>query len=414
LVLAQTNSLQLTKPHTGGQRALYRHPARFHVVACGRRWGKTQFGKLIAAEAIFKHGVDVWWVSPTYKMSGAIWRDFRKSIGRYATWANASDRVMEFHNSATLTIWTGDAADTMRGGAPGLVLIDEAAMIKDAEMWPAVIRPALTDKRGRAMFLSTPRGHNWFWELYNRGNDPLFPDYKSWNFPSWYNPLLPKGEFEEARLTLPERFFQQEYGAEFIPDAGGVFRGVLDVSTADIRKPYKGRFVFGVDWGKVNDFTVISVFDTDTKTQVDIDRFNQISWSLQRQRLMLMYEKWKPVSILAEWNSIGDPNIEALQDDGLPVQPFHTNKQTKSPLIEALALAIERQDATLLNDRVQIAELQAYEMERLPGGAFRYNAPDGGHDDTVIATALGWWQIANNPTIERDYAPDILRNYRGR
>lgn len=388
--LVPTNSLALTKPHKGGQRALYKHPARFHAVACGRRWGKTTFGKLITAEAIIKYEVDVWWVSPTYKMASAIWRDFRKTFAKYAVWSNASERIMEFPNHATLTVWTGESADTMRGGAPGLVIIDEAAMIRDAEMWPAVIRPALTDRRGRALFLSTPRGHNWFWELYNRGHDPLFKDYKSWNFPTNYNPILPVGEVEEARLTMPDRLYRQEYLAEFIEDAGGVFRGVAGVSTADVQKPYAGNFVMGVDWAKSYDFTVLSVIDVDKKRQVDVDRFNQISWSLQRGRLKAMYDKWKPHVIWAEANSIGDPNIEALRDEGLPVRGFQTGPQNKGPLIESLALAIEQESITLLNDRVQIAELQAYEHERLPSGRFRYNAPDGGHDDTVIALALAW------------------------
>lgn len=393
MALARTNSptLALAKPHKGGQRALYLHPARFHVVACGRRWGKTEFGKLVAVQALFKHCVDVWWVAPTYKMSSAIWRDFRSTLGRFAVSANAQERFLEFNTGATLTIWTGAQADTMRGGAPGLVVVDEAAMIKDGgDMWNAVIRPALTDKRGRALFLSTPRGHNWFWELYNRGLDPLFPQYKSWNFPTAYNPLLPAGEIDEARLTLPERLFRQEYMAEFIEDAGGVFRGVLAASTLDIAAPYAGDFVFGVDWGRENDFTVICVMDRETLRQVDMDRFNKIGWELQRGRLRALADKWQPRVIWAEENSIGSVNIEALQAEGLPVRGFVTTASSKPPLIEALALAIERQDAVLLNDRVQTAELQAYAFDRLPGGGFRYSAPSGAHDDTVIALALAY------------------------
>lgn len=399
--MAQTNSLTLTKPHKGGQRALWLHPARFHVVACGRRWGKTAFGRLVAARTLFEYGLDVWWVSPTYKMSSAIWRDFKKSLGQFAVRADGQERMMEFANGAMLTIWTGSQPDTMRGGAPGVAIIDEAAMIRDPEMWPAIIRPALTDHKGRALFLSTPRGHNWFWELYVRGQDPLFPDYKSWCFPSSFNPTIEhiEGEIDEARLSLPDRLFRQEYLAEFIPDAGGVFRGVAEVSTLDERKPYKGEFIFGVDWGKSNDFTVISILDKQTKKQVAVDRFNQINWSLQRGRLVNLYKRWNPQLIFAEANSIGGPNIEALQAEGLPVRPFDTTAQSKGPLIEALALAIERKEITLINDRVQVAELQAYEMTRLPSGTFRYNAPDGGHDDTVMALALAWHGASAPPRV---------------
>jgi hypothetical protein len=383
-------TLTLSKPHRGGQRAIHKHPARFQVVACGRRFGKTSYGKLVVAEALFKYATEVWWIAPTYKMSSIIWRDFRTAFKPFADEISAQDRMMFFPNGASLTVWTGDRADTMRGGAPGIVIVDEAAMIKDSQMWPAVIRPALTDKAGRALFLSTPRGHNWFWELFNLGNDPLFQNYTSWQFPSWNNPILPAGEIDEAKATLPARLFDQEYGAQFIPDAGGVFRGVDAVATADYVKPYDGEFVMGIDWGREHDFTVISVIDSQKKVQVDLDRFNQISWELQRGRVRALYDKWKPHAVIGEENSIGGPNVEALQREGIPVRPFTTTSQSKGPLIESLALAIERQEITLLNDRVQTAELQAYEMERLPSGRFRYSAPEGAYDDTVMALALAW------------------------
>ena len=396
---AGDTSLALAKPHKGGQRALYRHPARFQVVACGRRWGKTAFGKIVASEALFKHGLDVWWVAPTYKMSSAMWREFLRSLAPFARSVNAQERYIEFGGGQTLTVWTGESADTMRGGAPGLVIIDEAAMIRDAEMWPAVIRPTLSDKRGRAIFLSTPRGRNWFWELYNRGNDPLFPDYMSWNFPTVSNITIPHlvDEVAEAERTLPERLFRQEYLAEFIDDAGGVFRGVDAASTISGKpEPVAGRrYVGGVDWGRSNDFTVIVIMDAVTKEQVFIDRFNRIEYQFQRGRIKAACDRWNPAVIYAEANSIGEPNIEALRREGLPVRPFQTTAQSKGPLIEALALAIERGDVRLLNDRVQMAELQAYELERLVSGTFRYSAPDGGHDDTVIALALAWYAIAN-------------------
>ncbi len=384
--------IELPRPHKGGQRALYLHPARFHVVACGRQWGKTQFGKIITVEAIIKHGATAWWVSPTYKMSSAIWRNFVKLIGGYASWVNSADRIMEFPNGASLTIWSGDkGGDSMRGGAPDLAIIDEAAMIKSGDMWNAVIRPALMTKQGRAMFLSTPRGHNWFWQLFNMGNDPMQPDYKSWSFPSVYNPIQLPGEIEQARATLPDRLFRQEYLAEFIEDAGGVFRNVIQCCTSDNRAPYVGRFVFGIDWGRENDYTVVSVIDAATNTQVDMDRINKVSWEHQRTMVKRMFAKWKPFKIVAEENSMGSVNIEALEKEGIkPIEAFTTTAQTKPPLIEGLALAIERGDIQLLNDRVQVAELQAYEMERTLSGSFRYNAPAGGHDDTVMALALAW------------------------
>jgi hypothetical protein len=226
--------------------------------------------------------------------------------------------------------------------------------------------------------------------MFVRGKDTTHPDWASWVYQTVDNPYIDPDEIEEARQTLPARFFAQEYLAEFIEDAGGVFRGVDAVSTGKRANPYPGRFVAGVDWARSHDYTVISVFDRETNTEVDLDRFNQISWALQRGRLETMYQKWNIELIVAEENSIGSPNIEALQGTGLPVRPFQTTPKSKAPLIDALALAVEQRDVTLINDPVAMLEMKAYQMTRLPGGAWRYDAPDGGHDDTVIARALAW------------------------
>jgi len=94
--------------------------------------------------------------------------------------------------------------------------------------------------------------------------------------------------------------------------------------------------------------------------------------------------------VWAEENSIGAVNIEALQTEGLPMRPFQTTARSKTPLIEGLALALERGEIALLPDPVLLQELAAYSIERLPGGGYRYGAPPGLHDDTVIATALAW------------------------
>jgi hypothetical protein len=124
--------------------------------------------------------------------------------------------------------------------------------------------------------------------------------------------------------------------------------------------------------------------------QVWLERFNQIGWETQRGRLAALYERFQPHMILAEANSIGSVNIEALQAEGLPVRGFMTTAKSKAPLIDHLALGMEKSEVILLNDPVLKHELLAYEMRRTSQG-WSYHAPAGGHDDTVIATALSWW-----------------------
>src|SRR5690606_4498309 len=148
--------------------------------------------------------------------------------------------------------------------------------------------------------------------------------------------------------------------------------------------------IMGVDWGKEHDYTVLIVVDSSTQEMVAIDRFNKIDYRFQRERLKVLANKWKPSVIWAEANSIGTPIIENLRSDGLPIRPFMTTSKSKAPLIEALSLAIERGEFSLLPDDTLLAELASYQLERLPGGSYRYNAPAGLHDDMVMATALAW------------------------
>ena len=111
----------------------------------------------------------------------------------------------------------------------------------------------------------------------------------------------------------------------------------------------------------------------------------------------MLAERWNVSNnIVAERNSMGEPLIEQLSRDGLPVTSFQTTAQSKAQAIDALALAFERSEIRILPEPVLVGELQAYEMQRLPSGMMRYSAPDGMHDDTVMALALAWQGMQNS------------------
>jgi hypothetical protein len=187
--------------------------------------------------------------------------------------------------------------------------------------------------------------------------------------------------------------YQQEILAEFLSGEGAVFRYIDERATLTVQNaPLPDhRYVFGVDWAQSKDFTVIVVMDSTTREMMCYDRFNGIDWSLQRGRLRALYDKWKPQIIIAESNSVGSPNIEALQREGLPVRAFETTATSKPPLIESLVLAFDRDEIKVLNDRILKNELMAYERKVSPTtGRSQYSAPEGLHDDTVMALALAW------------------------
>lgn len=391
------------------QRAVAASPARFKVLAAGRRFGKTMFGILLCLAAALA-GKRAWWVAPSYKMSAVGWRGLKRLARQIPrTEIREADKMILFPGGGWVQIRTGHDPDSLRGEGLDLAVLDEAAFM-DERVWTEAIRPALADRKGCALFISSPNGQNWFWGLFMLGQNPAYPDWASWAFPTRANPFIDAGEIEEARRTLPERVFQQEFQAEFLTDGGAVFRRVREaIRVAPEAGPIPGeRYVFGVDWGRYEDWTAIAVMAASNRRLVALDRFNEIGWTLQRGRLDALARHWKPDLILAEANSIGEPNIEMLQAEGLPVVPFWTTTASKGPLVDGLALAFERGDLAIFDEPTLIAELQAYTLERLPSGRFTYNAPPGQHDDLVVALALAW-QGAMVGTFEQVVYMDDVR-----
>lgn len=358
----------------------------------GRRWGKSVLGGCISL-ATAAAGGRVAWCVPAYRNGRPLWRFAETATAPLRAAGlvrvDRSERLIEFPHGGMLGMYSMDNEGSIRGEAFHLVVVDEAAMVSETA-WEDAIQPTLSDYGGDAILISTPRGRNWFWREWVRGQDESQEQQRSWTAPTRDNPNPRiRRAAELARMRVSERTYRQEWLAQFLDDGGSVFRGVLDcaVVPGNIR-PYPGTFVMAVDWGRERDFTALGIMDTVTKRVVDLGRFNQIGWSLQRGRLEAMYRKWQPVSILAEQNSIGSPNIEELQRAGLPVRGFVTTNETKAQIIESLALAIETRAISYPNDPVLVSELQAYEQDRLPSGRIRYSAPEGLHDDTVIMLAL--------------------------
>ena len=384
------------KPHPG-QAEVHNSSARFKVLDCGRRWGKTRLGVMECLD-VAAQGKRAWWVAPTYKMSEVGWRPLRGLAAQIPhVEVRRADREIILPNGGSVTVRSADNPDSLRGEGLDFVVMDECAFMHE-DAWNEALRPALADRQGRALFISTPKGRNWFWRMWQLGQEDN-GQWQSWRFTSYDNPFVPNEEIDAARATMPERVFAQEFLAEFIDDAGGVFRGVMAAATAEPQDKAEAghEYMMGVDWAQSNDFTVLTCIDMTTNEVCAVDRFNQIDYSTQLSRLRAMYERFNPAAIISEKNSMGGPLSESLQQMGLPVQMFTTTNATKTEIIQALALAFETAQVRIPNDATMIGELQAYEQTQLPSGIWRYSAPDGMHDDMVMSLALAWHGCNNKP-----------------
>ena len=287
------------------------------------------------------------------------------------------------------------------------VVLDECAFMKQAA-WEEALRPALSDRQGEAVFISTPKGRNWFWKEHRAALDRV--DSMCWQVPTLgceiidgllvrvphplENPDIPFSEIQQLYDTTPIDIFKQEILAEFIEGEGQVFRNITACMGAPMRPDYNKehphhKIVGGVDWGKQQDFTAISVGCADCKVELAHDRFNKIDYAFQYGRLKVLADKWHANIIKVELNGIGIPNFEQLQRAGLPVVGFDTTAKSKPILIENLGLTLEKEESQFQDDPIWTGELEAYERKVSPTtGRSTYSAPEGLHDDTVIARAL--------------------------
>ena len=214
---------------------VYINPARFRVVNAGRRFGKTYLGRAELLKAATKaQNQVVWYVAPTYRMAKRImWRALKEIIpDKWIKKLNETDLTVELWNGSLITLCGADNYDNLRGPGVDFCLLDEFAFIK-LEAWKQVIRPALADRRGRALFLSTPDGFNHFYDFFERGKNKEKKNWVSWHFTTADGGWVDLEEIEAAKEELDERTFSQEFLGCFESSTGRVF---YSFSEANIKK----------------------------------------------------------------------------------------------------------------------------------------------------------------------------------
>lgn len=372
------------------------------VMPCGRRFGKSNLLRHRGYRKGWVGGI-VWIVQLSFKQGRPIWQKMVREAGQIARAhpgfceINKSDHAIIFPKSGgEYVMRSGEDPQTLVSEGVDEVQIDEAGL-QQTQVWDESLQPTLLDRGGTAVITGVPKGtQGLLYDAAERARSGS-EEYALYHATTFDNPTLPAAGLRalreaHARGEIPDRIFYQEYMAQFMPADGAVFTHIIDCATApgwDGPRPGK-TIVFGVDWGKRNDYTVVSAFCLEDREQVFLERWRGIEYVQGRGRILALAQRWLPLEIVAELNSMGDPIIEDLERDGLPIRRFTTNSASKTTAVDALALAFAQQSIRILPDPVQVAELQAFEAKPLPSGATRYQAPGSGHDDTVMAMAFAW------------------------
>lgn len=391
--MSRTLLITLPRPHPR-QAEILASPARFRVLACGRRFGKTVYGQHRLIRPLLE-GYPCGWFAPSYKYLSEVWRDFQRDLKPVIAASNKTERRIELITGGSVEFWSLTDEDAGRSRKYKHVVVDEAAKCRTLEeSWNAAIRPTLTDYRGGADFLSTPRGRDFFWRVWTWGQDPHEPDWASWQLPTVCNPHIDPAEIEAARHKTPDRLFRQEFLAEFLENAGGVFRRVSEAIDRGrggnrLMTGHGLSYSMGIDLARVEDFTVITVLGSDG-VQVYFERFNQISWERQIAAIRTATHHYRPV-IYCDSTGVGDPIFERLLNAGLDAYPYQLTNASKRALIDHLSIDLEHGKIRLMDVPEQEAELVAYEYRLTPARNVTMSAPEGMHDDCVIALALAAW-----------------------
>jgi len=198
------------------QEEVFKDKTRFKVIAAGRRCGKSRMAAVTLLIEALKcpAGSAVLYVAPTNGQARQIIWQVLMELGREVIQnAHINNQDITTINGATIYVRGADRPDTLRGVSLTYAVLDEVADIKP-EAWEQVIRASLSDKKGRAMFIGTPKGRNWFYDLFRLGESAEDKDWKSWHFTTKDNPLIDPTEIESAKKTLSTFAFKQEYMAE--------------------------------------------------------------------------------------------------------------------------------------------------------------------------------------------------------
>ena len=263
------------------QKKILSAKARFKVVVAGRRGGKTFCSIAYLAQQSRYPNRKCMYVAPTYRMAKQIIFDDLKTLLAEKNWIkkiNESDMTIRLVNNSTIMLRSADNFDSIRGIGVDAVVIDEAADIAE-EAWTAVIRPTLSDRQGSAMIIGTPKGRNWFFDLYN--NAKHLPDWYSLQFTTLQGGNVAEEEIEQAKRDLDSRTFQQEYEATFVEYSGQIYYAFGDHNIVSMDPPSDTRtqlhigIDFNVDPGcavigyihktGIHIFDEVEIFGTDTQ-----------------------------------------------------------------------------------------------------------------------------------------------------
>jgi predicted phage terminase large subunit-like protein len=378
------------------QKTVAESEARWKVLCAGRRFGKTRLGVQMCMENALE-GKRAWWVAPTFAIARVGWRAIEAAAmsfpAKIRPKVSIANMEVHFENGGFIAAKSADNPQRLRGEGLDFLVMDEAAFVKP-EVWREVLRPTLTERKGKGLFISTPMGmNNWFYDLWQNAQDD--ENWETFRFSTLDNPAIDPDELEIAKKEVGSIIYTQEYLAEFVEDGQSLFKPHW---LNYFQKSEDGLWVGGGgSWDPLElqhfgavDIAVTTATSSDHTAIVDFAKHNDGTLFVNDVKqikvegpdlfpeIRNMYDRYNWSHVCIENVGLSKTVSQMLQREGYRVQEM---KADKDKITKALPLSARMESGDVLL-KAEAPWLPNLERELL---AF----PLGSHDDMVDAMALG-------------------------
>jgi hypothetical protein len=356
-----------------------------------------------------------WYIAPLLnKAKKIIWQE-PEMAGKYCPpeiWdkRNNSELYVTFPNGSVVYVMGADNPDSLRGPNPRGVVLDEYDDMK-SDVWSQVVQPIMAaNPNAWTWFVGTPKGRRDLFRKYEFAQSEMLTKGAA---SEWYASHLPasrSGIITQYALDAvkndpgtPEDFYKQEYECEFLEGAGVFFKRISEVlyepnsSPNFIRLHPKKKYQIGIDWAKVNDFTVLFPMDLTNFYALPFERFNQIDYNLQMAKAEAAYYKFNKARTIMDGTGVGIPIFDSLSRNIRGLEEYTFTEQSRKDLLENLKMKIETQTIRIPNDPLLIGELNSFQYQLGIGGKVKIACQENQHDDIVMALALACWDLPQKP-----------------
>lgn len=405
-------SLNINLSLTPMQMKILQDEHRFKCLCIGRQSGKSHLAACaVIMKALQKPNSTIWLISPTYRQSTFMFEKIvtlckENNIPITTKKSNQNIEITFSITGSKFSALSGDNGDQLRGATLDFLIIDEAAMLDD-EVWSKYLRPMTAVYKSQVLFLSTPKGKNWFYDLYKLGLGDN-SDWKSFQASSYEGIICAndtedchpgKDELDQIKAETDDLTWRQEYLAEFLDAGGTVFTSYTPAPYSDDMEIEEDAVYFvSIDLAKHGDYTVLFVANVETNEIVYYWRATGLSWESQLARFKEISKRYHNPTIFVDSTGLGDTILERMIEEGLDARGIVFSSKSKQQMVQNLAVMLQRKEIQPPNIKEVLDELDRYTFTHSATGQFRYSAPDGYHDDVVSSLMILAWALSKIPS----------------